>query len=82
MCRTAGPVSGLVRLAWPMGVGVPVVGRTEPGRGAWVHLSGSCVAGLRSTDLARAFRRTVSADQLDAAVAACRAAAVRAGFDG
>jgi len=58
-----------------VGTGLPVVNRLAPGRGAWLHPTESCIGGLRPGDLARAFRRSVSPDELGAAVVACRAAA-------
>ena len=81
-CRTADQASGLVRLAWPAGTGGPVVDRLAPGRGAWLHPTESCMGALRQGDLARAFRRTVSPEDLASAVAAYRAAVTRVGGSG
>ena len=74
-CRTAGPASGLVRLTWPAGVDRPVADRLAPGRGAWLHPTESCMGALRSGDLARAFRRTISPEGFGQALEVCRAAA-------
>ncbi len=69
-------------MAWPAGTGQPVVDRLAPGRGAWLHPTESCMGTLRQGDLARAFRRTVSPEELGSAVAACRAAVARVGDSG
>ena len=50
-----------------------MVDRSAPGRGAWLHPTESCIGALRPGDLARAFRRTVSPDEMGGAIAACRA---------
>jgi hypothetical protein len=81
-CRTAGPASGLVRLAWPAGSDRPVVDRQAPGRGAWLHPIEPCIGALRSGDLARAFRRAVSPEELAGALTACRSAAIAVGGSG
>ena len=64
-------------MAWPAGTGQPVVDRLAPGRGAWLHPTKSCMGALRQGDLARAFRRTVSPEELGSAVAAYRTAVAR-----
>jgi len=64
-CRNSAPADGLVRIAWPAGAPCPAVGRTLPGRGAWVHPVPACLDALRPGDLARALRRSVTAADLD-----------------
>ena len=71
-CRAIGPATEMVRLAWPEGAAGPRVDRTAPGRGAWLHPTDACLEALRVSDLARAFRRSATADDLRSVVAGCR----------
>jgi len=68
-CRTSTSTAGLIRIVWSEGAGGPVMGRTLPGRGAWLHPFPDCLSGLRPGDLARAFRRPVTAGQVAALLA-------------
>ena len=63
-CRSSVPASELLRIGWSVEVAGPAVGRTLPGRGAWVHPVSGCLQALCPADLARAFRRTVTSTQV------------------
>ena len=68
-CRSSVPASELVRIVWSVELAGPAVGRTLPGRGAWVHPVPGCLHALRPADLARAFRRAVTLTQVAGLVA-------------
>ncbi len=63
------PATELVRIAWSVEMAGPEVGRTLPGRGAWVHSVPDCLDALRPSDLAKAFRRAVTTEQIAGLVA-------------
>ena len=63
-CRASVSTGDLLRIAWPAGAAGPAVGRTLPGRGAWVHPVPTCVGALCPGGLSRAFRRKVTPSQM------------------